>query len=162
MAEVETVLDTEEAPKEKEVQLIWEIMREHWSHGRHLDVQKATMSRLLLVVSAGVLGLIAVNGVDSNDIALTVFLFLLGIYGALFSSTYDNLYYTHMQLSKVYRDEFDGMVSFISSKEALKRKRERFPWPGPAKKTRLTKYWMSLHLLISLFGLLLFISTVTT
>lgn len=141
---------------EQENSILWDLIQQHWIQGRHLDSQRTNMSRLTLAVSAGVLGLVAYNGLDFSDLPLTIFLILVGIYGGVFSAKYDNHFYMHMQYARIYRRLLDTRFPSLSFEKAIKERKKRYNNPGPTrKKPSFKEYWMLFHFSIALFGLLL-------
>ncbi|WP_295456762.1 hypothetical protein [uncultured Thiodictyon sp.] len=146
----------------EEIKLLWELIQQHWTQGRHIDTQRVNMSRIMIAAAAGVIAVVGFNGLSSDDLPLTVFLSFLGIFGVWFSAKYDELFYTHMQLARAYRVELDKLVPCIAFEKGVEQKNALF---GTTKKLtnkiRLKHFWMALHSMVALFGILLSIIVAT-
>lgn len=140
----------------EEIKLLWELIQQHWAQGRHIDAQRVNMSRIMIAAAAGVISVVGFNGLSYDDLPLTIFLSLLGIFGAWFSAKYDELFYSHMQLARAYRVELDKLVPSVAFEKGVEKKNALF---GTTKrltnKIRLKHFWIALHSMVAIFGVIL-------
>jgi hypothetical protein len=54
--------------------ILWGMYQEHTTQGRHHEVQRASMTNIIIVVAGGVLALIAQGGVARDEWILVLFL----------------------------------------------------------------------------------------
>ena len=112
---------------------------------------------LIIVVSAGVIGVITLDGeLNSSDLPLSVFLILLGFFGAAFTAKHYERYRMHDARLKEIRDKLDRLLPNLKMKKlrrtAIKKHKARFP---VLSRLRLTHFWIAIHLLIELLGIVI-------
>jgi lysylphosphatidylglycerol synthetase-like protein (DUF2156 family) len=139
--------------------VLWGMYQEHCTQGRHHETQRATVTNLIIAVAAGVLALLTFDkAINKFDLPLTVFLFMLGLFGAAFSTKHYERWSLHMQRARSYRNKLDALM-FDNLINELKRDgdkkheeefKEEHKWQ--LKKIRLHQLWVSLHLLIAALG----------
>ena len=131
------------------------MYQEHLKQARHQDNQRSTMANLILIISSGLLGFITFDKIlNITDLPLAIFLFLLGLYGAVFSAKYYERYKLHYERSRKVREQIDRIfnqieISILQKKADLKTK-EVYPVIFDL---RLYWLWISLMLIISIVGL---------
>lgn len=133
-----------------------EYGRESWLHARHNETQRSAVSGAVIAISAAVVGFITSHELNQNDLPLTLFLMFLGLFGAAFCAKHYERFSLHMEIireSQVYLDRLlpgEPLEDiFAKAKAAHKRRGHWLRW------ARLNHFWVLLHLLIALLGLLL-------
>lgn len=136
-------------------ELLAKLYDENCNHSRHHENLRATMTNLIIFVGTGLLGLVTVDQkLNPTDLALTLFLTLLGIFGALFSSKYYERLRLHRGRARAILDRLDKLLpeSGISKlmDDADEANRKSFPWLS---RQRLNNFWTLLHGVIALIGI---------
>jgi hypothetical protein len=137
--------------------ILWNLYEQHCEWERHHEEQRASGTGLLIGIAAGVLGLITFDGhLNTGDLPLTIFLVMQGAFGALLAAKHYERFRMHQQRANQYRDLLDARFpdAKINSlrREADENNKLKFP---NLHKIRLHHFWVGLHLLITLFGLVL-------
>ena len=141
-------------------EILWGLYREYRAQARHHESQRATMSSLMVAVCAAVLGIIAFDkNVDLADVPLTGFLGFLGIFGALFSAKqYERFLYSDGRAWKCLEALVKKCPLPIDLKDMYRdadaSQRRRNPRLYRLRKLRLHWFWIALHVVIALIGLL--------
>jgi len=145
-----------------EDEILWRFYQDHLTHGRHHETLRAATTTVLLLVAAGILGLLGAAHawpLGYEQIPLTVFLIVLGIFGAFFSATYHERFDFHMNRARKYRDALDRNLPRANINAirpfADSRTKTNYPW---LYERRLWHFWVSLHILIALMGAVLTVS----
>jgi hypothetical protein len=142
-----------------ENETLWRLYQDHLTHGRHHETLRATTTTVLLAVAAGVLGLLGASRawpLGLEQLPLSTFLVLLGVFGAFFSAKYHERFVFHMNRAREYRHILDKNLpdaKINAGRPTADRKtKAEHPW---LYKRRLWIFWVSLHLLIALLGVIL-------
>jgi hypothetical protein len=137
--------------------ILWNLYQQHCEWERHHEEQRASGTGILIAVAAGVLGLVTFDKhLNISDIPLTVFLIMQGFFGAFLAAKHYERFCMHRQRANKYRDILDALFPEARIK-ALRREADeendlKFPL---LHKLRLHHFWIGLHLLIAMFGLIL-------
>jgi hypothetical protein len=137
--------------------ILWNLYQQHCEWERHHEEQRASGTSILIAIAAGILGLITFDKhINNSDISLTVFLIIQGGFGALLAAKHYERFCMHRQRANKYRDILDTLFPEARIKalrrEADKKNDREFP---RLHKIRLHNFWIGLHLLIAMFGLIL-------
>jgi hypothetical protein len=129
---------------------------------RHHEAQRATVTSSIIAIDTIIIGLITFDkAINWVDIPLSFLLIVLGIFGATFSLKHYERYLLFVERLRQYRQLLDEQ---FANNEILRLKNiadeihsKRFP--------RLSKYkhhnfWMVLHLLMALIGVVLTCSAI--
>lgn len=94
------------------VQLLLAIHEHHERQSRHHDDQNAKVVSLVLVLASAALGLVGLdNRIDAIDIWLGAFLFLIGCYGAAFSTKHYERHFRKKLAAHKVRDEIETICT---------------------------------------------------
>lgn len=139
---------------------LWGMYLEHTTQGRHHEVQRATVTNFIIIVSGGILAFVANGGVTRDKWILASFLILIGLFGALFSAKQYERFRFHMVAAGKYRKELeqliDNSLTGIRMTALSKHKSEFLP---VLVKLRLHYFWSGFHLLIASLGVTLLVMT---
>lgn len=119
---------------------------------RHIENQRATVSNLIIIVASAITGFIVQKSLIIDIFALTVFLVVLGIFGAIWSlKLYERHQFCQTRLNHIYK-RIDKLTNIriqelreISDTEHRKKFRKMA-------KLRLHYLWRGLHIWILLIG----------
>lgn len=138
-------------------ELTWRLYQEHCIWERHHEAQRASATNLLLAISAAVLGVITYDGaLRIGDLPLTLFLILLGAFGALFVAKQ----YERFAMQQCRAGRYRTMLDELVPEAAVLKLRNEADAENEAKyprlsKIRLHRFWTALHLLVAGFGIIL-------
>ncbi|MEO6549346.1 MAG: hypothetical protein ABIN94_15195 [Ferruginibacter sp.] len=139
---------------------LWGMYQEHTTQGRHHEAQRASVTNFIIIVAGGAIAFIANKGVTRDQWVLALFLIILGIFGALFSAKQYERFRFHMVAAGKYRKTLELLLksNFGNIREEAKSEHEQ----GYSKflvKLRLYYFWIVLHLLITVLGVMLLLMT---
>jgi hypothetical protein len=142
---------------QNQTDILWKFYQEHCTWERHHEQQRASVTNLLLAVAAGVLGIVTFDKqLNNTDLPLTIFLIMQGIFGAIFSAKIYECFCMHQNRANHYRKALDFLLPDAKilkiRQDADNENEARFP---KLHALRLHKFWIGLHLLITLFGAVL-------
>jgi len=137
--------------------MLWKLYQEHCTWERHHEQQRSLSTNLLLAVAAGILGVVTFDKqLNNTDLPLTIFLIMQGIFGAIFSAKIYECFCMHQNRANHYRKALDSQFSeariLAIRQDADDENQDRFP---KLHDLRLHRFWIGLHLLITVFGIVL-------
>jgi hypothetical protein len=137
---------------EKEILAL--LYQEECSFARHHEELRASVANIIIAVSAGGMGLVAFDQkLAVDDIPLTLFIAILGVFGAVFGSKHYERVRLHLNRARQYTKRLEELapdMRIASLREAGdEANKKRFPRLFPL---RLNSFWVALHLLIALLG----------
>ena len=144
--------------------ILWGLFQEYRNHARHKEVMRANITNYLILISAGLLTLITNGGLKRDDVLLVAMLILVGILGALFSSSYSERYLRNRrradevakELGDAYFSNRMKVAELRDTADAIHESSKRY-YPI----TKLSNshiLWLTFPLLISLIGCILLIA----
>lgn len=138
--------------------------QENCVFARHHEQLRATITNFIIVVAAALISLVTYDGSFSlTDLPITVFIFFLGVFGAVFSSKHYERIRLHLRRARKYREEIDKMTKGIKlsklREKANKENEQKYGWLA---KVKLNNFWIALHVLISIIGLILSVFSLIT
>jgi len=138
-----------------ESDFLWGMYQEHTTQGRHHEVQRTTMTSVLVAIAAGVLAFISNKDVPLIKWPLALFLIITGCFGAVFSAKHTERARLHMSIAGSYRTTLEAMLGngLASIRERAETK-HRKEWRRMERR-RLHNFFIGLHLLIAMLGLIL-------
>lgn len=137
--------------------LLFNLFQEYAAEARHHEQQRSTVAGFFSALAAGVLTLVGFDrGVNFSDLPAALFLIAIGVFGCIFSAKQYERYYVNMERARQYRlaleEVMPGSRILELKRTADKKANKRFPTLHPQK---LGIFWVSLHALIAVFGILL-------
>jgi hypothetical protein len=141
----------------EKTEIWWKLYQEYSSESRHHEQQRATVTGFFSALAAAVLTLVSLDKfINLSDLPAALFLAAIGVFGCVFSAKQYERAFVCMERARQYRLALQDAVPdsrILELKRAADKKaKERFPrlhvW-------RLGLFWVSLHALIALFGILL-------
>ena len=144
-----------------------DILLAYWQEqriqARHSEEQRATLTNLILIISAATLGFLSQWGWTLRSLALTIPLVFLGLYGAIASAKlYErNLY--HYEQAMAFSRLLSEATGVVDHEELLREVRRGFSANHPVMYwLRLYMLWIALNAMIALLGLVLSVVLVVT
>lgn len=143
-----------------ETDFLWGMYQEHTTQGRHHETQRANVTNFIIVVVGGSLAFIANKGVNRDQWVIAAFIVLIGLFGALFSAKQYERFRFHMVAAGTYRRALEALLKNNPGvlRRAAEKEHESSFVPFFVK-LRLYYFWIALHLLIALLGIVLLIMT---
>jgi hypothetical protein len=91
-------------------ELLWRLYADNREYARAHEAQRSTAANLIVVIAAGLLGLATFDQhLTMADLPLTLFLILVGSFGALFSSKHYERTRLHLNRAKKYLRRLDEL-----------------------------------------------------
>lgn len=138
------------------VEIILKFYFEEREQARKTEEQRSTVTNIVLVIASAAVGIIAQKALTIDMLPLSFLLIGLGIYGAIASEKFYERHQFHIGRSTFYRKEFTKLHPDIQldecRQEALDEHLKNFP---KLYKVRLHYIWLTLHLSISIIGIVL-------
>jgi hypothetical protein len=133
----------------------WKMYQENWTQARHHENQCLELAKALMAVAGAAIVLISFKtGLVLRDLPLTVFVFLLGGFGAIFSAKQYERYVAHRGSAALHREELDHLLPgrpLGSIRDDVERdQRNEYPWLEPLP---LHLFWIGLYICIAAIGL---------
>ena len=135
-------------------EVLWRMYNENCTHGRHHENLRAGVTNLIITLTGAVLAIISLDKqLNNSDIGLTIFLIVLGVFGALFSAKHYERFRAHMARAHECRDALEEQVP--ESKLAERRSTaDRKEWPRISA-IRGFWLWIAVHIVVAILGLIL-------
>lgn len=137
---------------------LWlKLFQEYAAEARHHEQQRATVTGFFSALAAGVLTLVGFDkSLSLSDLPAALFLISIGVFGCIFSAKQYERYYVCMERARQYRGALEETVPgsrvLELKRTADKLAANRFP---RLHRWRLGLFWVALHALIAVFGILL-------
>jgi len=91
--------------------VLWKMYQENCTQGRHHESQRSTVAAVFLAIAGAAIGLITFDkGILPSDLPLTIFLFFLGCFGAVFSAKQYERFSFHMERARRDRAALDALL----------------------------------------------------
>jgi len=141
----------------EEKEFLWDFCKEHLAFCRHHEVQREVVTRIVIIVASALIGVITLDKtLNVYDLPLSIMVILVGIFGAIFSSKHYERFSFHLNRFRRFRSEIIKYYPELDlvqlHTEADKESKLQFPILS---KHRLNQFWMHLHVIIALIGVLL-------
>ena len=132
--------------------IILEFYKSHESSMLSHESQRANMTNIIISLCSIIIGIVATLDSGGHKVSLSLLIPLLGLFGYLFSLKHYERFSWHLACSNSYREKLHVMYphSVIDRNLIRKELKNRFGW---VHKSRLNKYWSSIHLVIITIGI---------
>ncbi len=141
----------------QDTDVLWGLYLDHCTQCRHHESMRATVTNVFLTITAGVTGVIALDSeMNALDVPLTLFITLLGVFGAVNAAKNYERIQMHTERARSYRDALEELLPTTRIK-ALKQEADRkhnANWPR-LHKVRLFWLWIGIQIGVVLFGVVL-------
>jgi hypothetical protein len=133
----------------------WKMYQENWTQARHHENQRSELAKALIGVAGAAIAIISLKtGLVLKDLPLTVFVFLLGGFGAVFSAKQYERVRFHLERAAAHCEELNELLPGSPLGALEDRVDEHhnhiFPWLGAL---RLNLFWTGLYVCIAAIGL---------
>ena len=136
--------------------VLLELYKQSMGQGLHHQVQRAPTANLVLLLAGVTLGFITIDMKlkGSTDMYAAIFVIILCSFGAIWTAKLHELYSNYREIALGYRDELDYLIPQIDVKGIQTKADERANDAHRVlHRLRLWWLWVSLYLLITIFGL---------
>lgn len=127
-----------------------------WSQARQSEDQRATITNMVLLIASAIIGFTVQFGVVREVLPLTILLIVLGVFGAIASEKLYERHQFHFERARVFRNQLMDLhpATQLSNQreEVSVRHAKIFPLLS---KLHVHHLWLTLHMGISLAGVLL-------
>ncbi len=132
------------------------MIEENWNHVRHSEDQRATITNLIVIVVSVIQGVLTQTGFTKNALPLTILLVLLGFYGMVTTAKLHERSRFHIKRARKFRDRLDTLCpdAQINLLQQVADEEHQRQHPILAKKVRLSRLWLALHIFIALLGII--------
>jgi hypothetical protein len=136
--------------------VLLKIYEEQWAQGRQHENQRVTITNIVLLISSAVVGFIAQQGISPKTLPISILLIVIGIFGAVAcAKSYERVEY-HFERVRFLQNRLNELHPNGRWGE-LKEKADAehnslFP---KLMKIHMHQFWIALHLIIMLFGIVL-------
>jgi hypothetical protein len=145
-----------------DVEILWRMCNEHFTHGRHHETQRSALSNFVLLTEGGILAFIggktAGNGPDVLWV-LPCFLIALGAFGIASSLKLYERFRLHTEIAGVIRKEIESRLNMNPTVSQLRdnaTNKHKTKWYyRVVGQTHLYIYWLALHGFVALLGIIL-------
>jgi len=135
------------------INIIMEFYKEQLAFCRHVEGQRSTMTNIILVVTAILLGFTFNDGVIiKSNWPFPALIILIGIFSYLFSMKHYERFKLHDKLSDRYREIIEKMVSEadVNREEINAELSKEF---GVIHNQRLNAYWKGIPVAVTVLGI---------
>ena len=140
-----------------DVNVLINFCEEQWAQARHTEEQRATVSNLILLVGSIIIGFVSQQSMTLSLLPLTIFLIVLGLFGALVTEKYyERFHYHHSKVGKWKQrlDELCPNAHLIELEKVAEAGHAKY-WSNKLYKVRLHRLWLILNLFIAAIGTIL-------
>ena len=137
----------------KDIEILLKFCEEHYTWCRHTEEQRSTMTNLIISITGALLAFVAFLGFTINALPIAIFLVILGIYGVIMILKFHERFRLHLELAGQWANRIDELCPNaelnLRSKKAYKKHGKKY---NKLKKIKLYRFWVFIHVLISLMG----------
>lgn len=140
--------------------VLWGMYQEHCTQGRHHEEQRASVTNLIIALSAAMTGLLTFKELSHAMWPLAAMIVLLGLFGALFSLKHYERFRFHMKCAGEYRNALEQLLP--ASNLAAHRQAAKAAHGSKYRiiaAVHLFLFWLVLNLVITALGSVLLSAT---
>jgi hypothetical protein len=135
-------------------EFLWRMVNEHMTQARHQETLRSSMTTVLITLAGLIVSVVAFDKASSvGDLAPSLLLLLLGVFGIFFSAKHYERFNFHIARVRSYRAQLEESFPDVSWKtlreEADAYHDARFP---KMVRHRQNQLWLILHGAIALLG----------
>jgi hypothetical protein len=140
-----------------------EAVLAHWSEHRQQlrqsEAQRAVLTNVLLAVTAGLSGVIVVRDFAAATWPLAFLIIVGGVFGALSTAKHHERAAYHLAQARALTTAMRGALADESNLEEFRQAHNRlYPW---LHRVHLHALWTGLHLVVAVYGFVLFVVIVS-
>ena len=128
---------------------------EHRQQLRQCESQRATLTNFLLVITAGLSGLIIQQRFADTTLTLSALITLTGLYGALATAKYHERAHYHLLQARALTNTLKAMNVLADDPHLAQYRETHYAAYPRLSRIRLHWLWTGLHLTIAVFGAVL-------
>ena len=93
------------------IDILWGMYQENLTYCRHHEEQRAAITRIIIMVAAASTSIATFDQkISITDLPLALFIFILGLFGAMFSAKQYERWAHHYERSRKIRIELQKMI----------------------------------------------------
>jgi hypothetical protein len=127
--------------------------KEHREQLRQCETQRATLTNLLIVITAALSALIVQQHFSLNVIPLCIFIMLAGLYGAVAVSKYYERASYHLSQARALTKDLVELGVLGTDERLVQARADHYCAFPRLHRIRLHSLWVVLHLAIMIYGL---------
>ncbi len=140
-----------------EKEIVWGMIQENFTQRRHHENQRAKITGLFVAISAGIIGLISFdNKLTAEDLPLSIFLIIIGLFGSLFNAREYDRYLLHRErTNELFKHLHEVMPNFdiMAIKKVADKRSGEISSRFIRKYIKLHTLWNYFQVFISLLGI---------
>lgn len=137
-----------------EIEIYWRMYIENCTQGRHHETMRATLTTIIVAITAASLGLLKVDPPSCSQLPLPALVIVLGVFGAIVTRKHYERFALHMRRASAYRRKIDALLPGLDL-TSLKRgadEKQKLAFPR-FYYLSLAWLWASVHFAVVLVGL---------
>jgi hypothetical protein len=131
--------------------LLWDVLAEHRNQGRHSETLRSSVAGYTLAIASALVTIITHDGVDGDDLPLSILVVVVGVVGGLFSAAYTERYHRNRRRADVLLSELDVITEHAGRKPVLMLKADADLEQQSKLRFWLLRRWANAHWLWLLF-----------
>jgi hypothetical protein len=125
---------------------------EHREQLRQSENQRATMTNFILVITAGLSGLVIQQKLATTTLPLSILIVLIGLYGALTAAKYHERAAYHLSQARALTDTLKDMKVLAANANLDRNRQLHYDAYPRLHRVRLHWLWTGLHLAVAVYG----------
>jgi hypothetical protein len=136
--------------------VLLKLCEQRWAEVKQAEDQRSALSNIILLIASAIVGIFTQQGLDRNNLPLSLLLIFLGVYGAIGVRKYRERIHYSLSIIKLYRDKLDKLYPDAQI-EALRIQAKEFHEKRHPFMTKIypNQLWVALHTSIAIAGCIL-------
>jgi hypothetical protein len=126
---------------------------------RQSEDQRSSMTNYLLVITAGLSGLIAQQKYSTTTIPLAALVVIIGVYGAVTSAKYHERANYHLSQARALTKDLEAMGALPPTTTIQTYRDDHYAQYPRLSRVRLHALWTGLHVAVAVYGCALLLIT---